>query len=491
MDKDTDVDLEEFWAKTLKIHWGIEAKLSTLPGELDQNFLAQQKDGSKCILKIMRPECPDWLIKAQINVIDHLNNKDVELKVPKVWKSSVGTSFIREVDWSGNERLIWVQNYIPGKCYAEIKQKSTDISFDIGVTLGNIAQALSDYKDENLIRDFKWNLPGSLWIKKHISVIGDINRLKIVSKIIDDFEEILPKLYNLRQQTTHNYPNDYNILVSGEKYQSLNVSGIIDFGDICVAPRICDLSIAAAYIVLDNPKPEKMLAALVACYNSVYPLTVEEVDLVWRLLRVRLAVSVVNSTLLASKNLDDAYITISQDPAWRFLENSNINEGLITARLRNICGMPVVEGADRIIDWIKKASNEFSPLLGSQLASFEIKSISVENTSVPQDPFELKSDEAKTIGFDFSEQANIWLGFYNEPRLIYTAPAFRMGPWKASNRRTVHIAIDVFADEGSKLFAPLDGEVFTAEYRDSQLDYGGVIILKHATPNKDEFFTLY
>ena len=114
----------------------------------------------------MRPECPDWLIKAQINVIDHLNNKDVDLKVPKVWKSSVGTSFIRDVDWSGNERLIWVQSYIPGKCYAEIKQKSTDISFDIGVTLGNIAQALSDYKDENLFRDFKWNLPGSLWIKK-------------------------------------------------------------------------------------------------------------------------------------------------------------------------------------------------------------------------------------------------------------------------------------------------------------------------------------
>ena len=491
MEKDTDVDLEEFWAKTLKIHWGFEAKLSTLPGELDQNFLALQVDGSKCILKIMRPECPDWLIKAQINVIDHLNNKDVELKVPKVWKSSVGTSFIRDVDWSGNERLIWVQSYIPGKCYAEIKQKSTDISFDIGVTLGNIAQALSDYKDENLIRDFKWNLPGSLWIKKHISVIGDTNRLKIISKIISDFEEILPKLSNLRQQTTHNDPNDYNILISGKKYQSLNVSGMIDFGDICVAPRICDLSIAAAYIVLDNSQPEKMLAALVSGYNSVYPLSVEEVDMVWRLLRMRLAVSVVNSTLLASENSDDAYITISQAPAWRFLENSKINEGLISARLRNICGMPVVEGADRIIDWIKKEADGFSPLFGSQLVNCEMKSLSVENTSVPENPFELKSDEAKAIGLDLGEQANVWLGFYNEPRLIYTAPAFRMGPWKASNRRTVHIAIDVFADEGSKLFAPLDGEVFTAEYRDSQLDYGGVIILKHTTPNKDEFFTLY
>ena len=166
MAKDPDIDLEEFWARALKTHWGIDAELSALPGELDQNFLVQEKDGSKCILKIMRNECPHWLIKAQIEAIEHLYKKDHSLKVPKVLKSSKGASFIREVDWSGNERLIWVQEHIPGKCYAEIKQKSPAISFDIGVALGNIAKALADYKNDSLIRDFKWNLPGSLWIKK-------------------------------------------------------------------------------------------------------------------------------------------------------------------------------------------------------------------------------------------------------------------------------------------------------------------------------------
>jgi 4-aminobutyrate aminotransferase-like enzyme/Ser/Thr protein kinase RdoA (MazF antagonist) len=491
MGKGPDVDLEEFWVGALKIHWGIEARLSKLPGELDQNFLVQEKNGAKYILKIMRNDCPDWLIKAQIEVIEHLYYKDPSLKVAKVLKSSKGASFICEVDRSGNERLIWLQDFIHGKCYAEIKQKSTDISFDIGVALGNIAKALADYKNESLVRDFKWNLPGSLWIKKYFSVIKNPTRLEIISKIIDDFEEILPKLSTLEQQTIHNDPNDYNILISGKKYQSLKVSGIIDFGDICIAPRICDLSIAAAYIVLNNSQPEQMLAAFVSGYNSVYPLDTEEIDLVWRLLRMRLAVSVVNSTLLASKNSDDAYITISQAPAWKFLENLNINEGLIKARLRNVCKMPVVEGADRIIDWINKESTKFAPLFEIPLDDLKVKSLSVEDTSVPQNPFELKSDEAKKIGFENSERPNFWLGYYNEPRLIYTAPAFRMGPWKASNRRTVHIAIDVFANKGTKLFAPLEGEVFTAEYRDNHLDYGGVIILKHTTPNKDEFFTLY
>ena len=41
MARDPDVDVDEFWAGALKTHWGIEAKLSALPGELDQNFLAQ------------------------------------------------------------------------------------------------------------------------------------------------------------------------------------------------------------------------------------------------------------------------------------------------------------------------------------------------------------------------------------------------------------------------------------------------------------------
>ena len=190
MGKGPGVDLEEFWAGILKTHWGIKADLSALPGELDQNFLAEEKKGAKCILKIMRNDCPDWLIKAQIEAIEHLNNKDPSLKVPKVLRSSEGASFIREEDCSGNERLIWVQTYISGRCYAEITQKSTSISFDVGVSLGNMAKALADYKNESLFRDFKWNLPGSLWIKKYFSVIKNPTRLEIISKIIEDFETL-------------------------------------------------------------------------------------------------------------------------------------------------------------------------------------------------------------------------------------------------------------------------------------------------------------
>ncbi len=287
---------KEFWEGVLKTHWGIDAKLRPLPGELDQNFLAQDQNGSKYILKIMRNDCPEWLIKAQIESIEKINIKDPSLKIPKIIKSLQGTPFIIQNDQTEKARILWVQRYIPGKCYAEIKQKTTDLSFAIGVTLGGIDKALANYQNEKLVRDFKWNLPGSLWIEKYLAVIKNSERNWIISKIVKDFKEVLPELSNLSSQIIHNDPNDYNILISGDNYRSLTVSGIVDFGDICQAPRICDLAIAAAYIVLDHPNPENMLAALVSGYNSIYPLSTQEVDIIWRLLRMRLAVSVVNST---------------------------------------------------------------------------------------------------------------------------------------------------------------------------------------------------
>jgi 4-aminobutyrate aminotransferase-like enzyme/Ser/Thr protein kinase RdoA (MazF antagonist) len=491
MNNGPEANSKEFWQGILKTHWGIDAKLRPLPGELDQNFLAQDQNGSKYILKIMRNGCPEWLIKAQIESIEKINIRDPSLKIPKIIKSLQGTPFIIQNDQTEKARILWIQRCIPGKCYAEIKQKTTDLSFAIGVTLGGIDKALANYQNEKLVRDFKWYLPGSLWIEKYLAVIKNSERNWIISKIVKDFKEVLPELSNLSSQIIHNDPNDYNILISGDNYRSLTVSGIVDFGDICQAPRICDLAIAAAYIVLDHPNPENMLAALVSGYNSIYPLSTQEVDIIWRLLRMRLAVSVINSTMLAAESPGDDYITISQAPAWRFLEKLDLNEGLIRARLRSVCDMPILEGADRVVNWITKEKGKFAPLFGVSLKNLEMKSLSAEKTSIPENPFELTSDEAKVIGAENDETDTIWLGYYNEPRLIYTAPAFKKGPWKASNRRTVHIAIDVFANKGTKLYAPMEGEVFTAEYRDSPLDYGGVVILKHTTPNNDDFFTLY
>ncbi len=479
------------WHMALKFHWGILATLTKLDGEYDLNFLARTEAGQGFVLKVMRPDCDRWLVDMQVRAFEHIAVRRPDLPCPKIVRTPENEPLMVIKDRAGQERLVWVQEQLPGQCYAHVAPRSDRLIGEIGQVLGGTAQALADFEHEGLARDFKWDLMRADWIGAEFGCITDPARRQIIENIHAEFSRLKPMLTALPVQAVHNDANDYNIMVTGSLSTPRRVSGLIDLGDMCAAPRVCDLAIAAAYIVLDHDDPEAAMAALVAGYHMVYPLTAAEVDLIWPLLRARLAVSVVNSTLTARETPDDPYVTISQAPAWRFLQGNNIHAGLLSARLRAACRLPVVDGADRVREWLDQHRGSFAPLMGCDLSNAPCGSLSVEHSTWPQNPFHMPLDEAARVGEEFEDQGRMWLGYYHEPRLIYTEPAFRKGPWKASDRRTVHLALDVFAPAGTPMYAPLRGTVFVVEYRADHLDYGGVIILRHETPQGDPFYTLF
>ena len=53
----------------------------------------------------MRNDCPDWLIKAQIDLIEMINKKNPSLKAPKIVKSLQGNPFTIQTDQTGNARV--------------------------------------------------------------------------------------------------------------------------------------------------------------------------------------------------------------------------------------------------------------------------------------------------------------------------------------------------------------------------------------------------
>lgn len=331
----------------------------------------------------------------------------------------------------------------------------------------------------------------SSWVSEETSSIGDLKRRALIEEVVHEFEALKPALDTLPFVAIHNDVNDYNILVDGGLGRGAHISGLIDLGDMCAGPRICDLAIAGAYMVLDHPAPETALCALVSGYHEAYPLSGAEIDLIWPLLRMRLAVSVVNSTLMAEENPDDPYVVISQRPAWDFLEGGKVNEGLIGARLRAACGLPVTDEAQDILAWIESEWGNFAQVLAVDLTDAPMGSLSVEHSTTPQNPFEISASEAAFIGEETAPTDGIWLGYYGEPRLIYTDQAFRIGDWKASDRRTVHLGIDGFAPAETSVHTPLEATVEFTDNRTGNLDYGGMVILRHETPNNHVFFTMY
>ncbi|WP_114390068.1 aminotransferase class III-fold pyridoxal phosphate-dependent enzyme [Notoacmeibacter marinus] len=481
--------MQDNWADVLRNRWGINAVLTRLHGEYDLNFRADTAAG-KFIFKVMRAGCDSALVDMQVAALAHVARTAPQVPMSRLVPALDGARVVVAQDSDGRDRLIWLQTALPGICYAEFSPHAATLIHDLGRQSGRLAASLARFEHGALSRDFKWDLMQADWIIPELDGIEDPARRALLQEICDRFMGLKPQLAALPKLAVHNDLNDYNILVAMQG-DIPRVSGLIDLGDMCAAPRICDLAITAAYVVLDHPTPDRALAALVSGYHAEYPLTGAEIDMIWPLLRMRLAKSVVNSTLMARDGSDDPYITISQPPAWRFLEEADIDAELLRCRLRSSCELPLDDSVARISAWLDQARGSFAEVICTPLASAPMGALSVEASSVPRDPFEISPAEAASLGSETFGTDDVWLGYYGEPRLIYTAPAFRIGQWKASNRRTVHLGVDVFAPAGTPVHAPLDGTVAFAENRTGTLDYGGMVILRHETPEGDVFHTLY
>jgi Ser/Thr protein kinase RdoA (MazF antagonist) len=367
------------WQGVLKQHWGIDASLTGLDGEYDLNFLASGPHDY--VMKVMRTGCEPDFIDLQCRAFEHLRETAPHVPVPGIIKTQDGAFFTEAADETGLPRIIWLMEKVEGKPYAKWKPHNADLIHNIGTCVGAMDKAWEGFKHPALVRDFKWNLTQGDWIADHVDAINHVERQTIVKDIVHAFEMIKPMLDSLPNVAIHNDVNDYNIIVSGSLDEEPCVTGLIDLGDMCASPRICDLAIAAAYVVLDHADPEQALAALVAGYHSQYPLTAQEIDLIWPLLRMRLAVSVVNSSLMAIENPNDPYVVITQAPAWAFLETYNQNAGLLSARLRTACKLPVTDAAPRILDWLDNNRGNFAPIMWQDISGAKMGSLSVENST--------------------------------------------------------------------------------------------------------------
>ena len=105
---------------------------------------------------------------------------------------------------------------------------------------------------------------------------------------------------------------------------------------------IVDLAIAGAYLAMDQDEPVEALAALITGYCQVLPLSTAELDALWPLLLMRLAVSVTNSGLRKVEFPDDPYVVISEKPALDLLAFArDFDPRFLALRLRQAAQLPI------------------------------------------------------------------------------------------------------------------------------------------------------
>ncbi len=109
--------------------------------------------------------------------------------------------------------------------------------------------------------------------------------------------------------------NPENILVRGDQ-----VTGLVDFGDSCFNPVICDLAICLAYIMMDRADPLQTAVTVTRAYHEIRPLTEAELSVIYPLICGRLATTIAVSTSRRRIDPDNPNWFGDEESTWKLLQ---------------------------------------------------------------------------------------------------------------------------------------------------------------------------
>ncbi len=455
----------------LKDHFGLIGEISQLPGERDLNF--KVVTDQVYVLKLYEAGNRDWLELQDFAL------RMLEIPgIPTPIQSKQG-HFLIDLSNGRTARLL---QWVDGEPWAK-SETDSNLLQTLGAKIALVDKKLStiainEKNAQVLNRQFIWNLLQAGSLIAETNLIKDLVLQTAVTNVLQSFKDkVIPKLRALPTQVIHNDGNDYNILVDGDRL------GLIDFGDIVIAPKIVGLAVCAAYMVLEKDEPIKEILPLIRGYHMVVPLTPAELEILFDLIQVRLAMSVVNAAIQSKSAPANQYLLISQGvvpDALIKLAKTDRNHSHF--RFRDACGYegnPNSRAIRQYLESVAKPSDVVcKPFATAKKYFFNW---SIDNPALPRTEAELNVLMAQV-------DAQVSIGYYCEERNVYQGEAFNI---KSPSARTFHLGVDLGMPAGSAVYAPLDGEVYAFNDNNTYLDYGPVIMLQHLTDTGIPFWTLY
>jgi Ser/Thr protein kinase RdoA (MazF antagonist) len=296
----------DFLQALVERHWGFNPALKPLYGERDLNARLLTPSGERWLLKLSHPDSTAARLAVEQRVFEGLAAQHRSPVTPCLLPSRQGTPTVPVVLEDGRPSHLRILSWLPGEPL-DVPNASGPALESLGRACAQLNEALAACELSEfaaaLPRNLPWDLQNAGALAALLERCPPVVPRESVLRTLDTFQAgVAAALTGLPQQVVHNALNPDNLRFDPHRPSAL--PGVIDFGDMVVAPVICDLAIACAYLVGESPDScLDRVALTLRGFNQLRPLESTE----WAILPVLLEARLCQSLTIQGARISDAH----------------------------------------------------------------------------------------------------------------------------------------------------------------------------------------
>ena len=308
-------------------HWGLTGTLHPLTSERDQNHRLDSPQGV-FTLKLANPAEPAALTDFQTRALLHTAAEAPDLPTPRVIATRDGRHILPTPD--GALRLL---TWVPGTPLAHLP-RSPGLAAAIGRALGRLDATLAEFHHPAADHHLLWDIRNATDLAPLTKALPQDLRPRVAAFLDRFASDIAPALARLPRQVIHGDFNPHNLLA--DPAEPTRLTGILDFGDMTLSHRVCDLAVAASYLI-EPADPAALLIPLTTAYHRATPLTGQEIRLLPDLVTARLVTTLTISAWRAARYPQNAPYILRNAPTSRAGLDALTDPETLAATLLTAC----------------------------------------------------------------------------------------------------------------------------------------------------------